>query len=261
MSLAAPVGAAPAGAAQLVYVRYRRSASGSVKIRRGQLSVVDLDAARALELAGWATRCDEFGEPVPCDATTFRCRNVRDYRNDTNDCCKGHVLQILTDLDALFRKHGITWWMDYGTLLGARRHGSMIPWDKDGDIGVLGSDWDKIWRVIDELEQYDIVKKERRAGMYAAGNSIKVRLSTWNHTNVDIFPWYEREDGTMYRHNYVAIDQHKGREFHKSRLYPLIRMEYDGHQFPAPADTDWLLEHRYGDWKKPLRKNNDGQRR
>jgi hypothetical protein len=105
------------------------------------------------------------------------------------------------------------------------------------------------------------VKKKQRPGTYDAGDSIKVRLSEWNGTNVDIFPWYEGEDGILFRRNYVAIDQYKGREFHRDKLYPLTRMEYEGRRFPAPADTDWLLEHRYGDWKKPLRKNNDGVRR
>jgi hypothetical protein len=257
----APVGKAPAGANPLVYVRYRRSASGSVAIKAGTVSVVDLTAAHALEVAGWATRCDVFGDPIPCDATTFRCATARDYKFDASPCCKSHVFRILSDLDKLFKKHDVTWWMDYGTLLGARRHKGMIPWDKDGDIGVLGEDWGKIWQAIDELTQYDIVKKERRPKEFGAGNSIKVRLSIHNHTNVDIFPWYEREDGTMYRVNYVSIDRNKGREFHKSKLYPLKRIQYEEARFPAPRDVDWFLTHRYGDWQTPIRRNNDGVRR
>ena len=37
------------------------------------------------------------------------------------------MLDILVEVDKVCRKHNITYWIDYGTLLGAIRHGGFVP--------------------------------------------------------------------------------------------------------------------------------------
>ncbi len=49
-------------------------------------------------------------------------------------------LQMLRMLDAVARKSSIQYWLDYGTLLGAVRHGGFVPWDDDVDVGVIRND-------------------------------------------------------------------------------------------------------------------------
>jgi lipopolysaccharide cholinephosphotransferase len=46
------------------------------------------------------------------------------------------LLQCLTQFDEFAKKHNIEYWLDYGTLLGAIRHGGFIPWDDDIDISM-----------------------------------------------------------------------------------------------------------------------------
>ena len=56
-------------------------------------------------------------------------------------------LAMLDDFIALCEKHGIRWWIDFGSAIGALRHGGMVPWDDDIDIGMLREDFEKFLEV------------------------------------------------------------------------------------------------------------------
>lgn len=57
------------------------------------------------------------------------------------------VLEIMKVIDALCRRHGITYWLEGGTLLGAVRHGGFIPWDDDSDISMPLDDYRRFCEV------------------------------------------------------------------------------------------------------------------
>lgn len=61
-------------------------------------------------------------------------------------------LKVLDEVDRVCRKHGISYFADWGTLLGAVRHHGFIPWDDDFDIVMLRKDYERFLRVAkDEL--------------------------------------------------------------------------------------------------------------
>ena len=60
------------------------------------------------------------------------------------------MLDILTEVDKICRKHKIEYFIDYGTLLGAVRHGGFIPWDDDMDIAIRREDLPRLRKALQE---------------------------------------------------------------------------------------------------------------
>ena len=58
--------------------------------------------------------------------------------------------ELLNFIDNVCKKHDIQYWLDFGNLIGAVRHGGFIPWDDDMDIGMLRKDFDRFYEVIQD---------------------------------------------------------------------------------------------------------------
>lgn len=56
-------------------------------------------------------------------------------------------LEVLEDIDKVCKKHNIKYYAEWGTLLGTVRHGGVIPWDDDMDIGMKRADYNKFLTV------------------------------------------------------------------------------------------------------------------
>lgn len=229
-----------------------------------------------------------------CSARTFRCATARNYNREIPRCCRSHIVAIASATAAALDAARVTWWLDYGSLLGAVRNPlttwadypwlpqkgrdssgplpGIVPHDKDADWCFLMRDWQSVHRamwVLAKRNGYDLVVRQH-------AGKIKIRLSRLNRTNLDLFGWHEvpkgkavshtRFDetvelgpGMLYRPQYIAVDRCKGKEFHRDMLLPLKRIAWEGMSLPAPADPEALLAHRYGDdWRTPIAANHDG---
>ena len=62
---------------------------------------------------------------------------------------------LLQLFDRVCKKNNLTYWIDYGTLLGAVRHKGFIPWDDDLDIGMIRDDYNRCKVILEnELGKY-----------------------------------------------------------------------------------------------------------
>lgn len=58
------------------------------------------------------------------------------------------MVDILQVIDAICQKHGIPYFLDGGSLIGAVRHGGFIPWDDDLDIAVMRKDFFRLRKIL-----------------------------------------------------------------------------------------------------------------
>ena len=61
------------------------------------------------------------------------------------------MLELLVEFDRFCNEHNIKYVITAGTLLGAVRHKGFIPWDDDADIALTRIEYEKLKRIINEL--------------------------------------------------------------------------------------------------------------
>ena len=59
----------------------------------------------------------------------------------------------MSKFNKILEKHNIKYSAVAGTSLGLNRHGGIIPWDNDIDIGFVEKEWEKLFKIKDELEK------------------------------------------------------------------------------------------------------------
>ena len=90
---------------------------------------------------------------------------------------------LLAIFDKICQKHNLTYWLDYGTLLGAVRHKGFIPWDDDMDVAMPRNDYEKIIDIVNnELLSYNF-EISQRVGYIGLGFQHE-KTGLW----LDIFP-------------------------------------------------------------------------
>ncbi len=256
------------------------------------------------------------------------------YNDEDLKCLQSTLLVMLQDIDRVCKKLQIEYFIDSGTVLGAKRHGGFIPWDDDIDIGMMRPEYERfISEAKDELpENYELCLPDSNLHGYAPMFVKIMRTDTKFYTQetidagfnqgvfIDVFPYdvISADENvanqqlkicqTSQRTSYLRCSPHvnvphtgvlgvfektvcrvahavaktvispaklfdrfnewaqKGLEdpsdkyivyaypqggiFPKDVLVPTSTLEFEGIEFPAPAQPERYLEIMYGDWRE-----------
>ena len=81
---------------------------------------------------------------------------------------KSRELEILVYFASVCEKHGLTYFLSYGSLLGAVRHKGFIPWDDDIDVSMPRPDYERFAQVIagEKSDRFKAMLPENKAYPY-----------------------------------------------------------------------------------------------
>lgn len=113
-------------------------------------------------------------------------------------------LEILDKFVRICEDHGLTYFLAYGTLLGAIRHHGFIPWDDDVDVGMPREDYEKFIAICRNKQPEGYFLQESRTyikywhiyAKFRRDNTQKIETdpppvypNEHHGINIDIFPY------------------------------------------------------------------------
>lgn len=136
--------------------------------------------------------------------------------------------QLLIIIDKLCKKHHLSYWLDYGTLLGAYRHKGFIPWDDDTDISMLRSDYSQMVEIVNtELGIYGIKASENdgRIGIGYRHEETGVWVDIFAVDNYKSSDDYSTEENRLHKmvNDYKIDAINKSGDFQYSDIAILLR--------------------------------------
>lgn len=160
------------------------------------------------------------------------------------------VLEMMEFLLDVTKKHNIKWFAICGTLLGAVRNEGIIPYDDDGDVGFLMSEYDKFLRLttMDLHPKFEFIVSE--CGFQLVQ---KEHLAYVTHFDIFVFDTYDDPKKLVY----AGHIQYNGKpSFYGSKMYTkewmykqdvekIVYRKFEHLLIPTPADPTEYLSHVY----------------
>lgn len=157
-------------------------------------------------------------------------------------------IEVLYEVQQLCKKYDIQYFAEWGTLLGAVRHGGMIPWDDDFDICMMSDDYNRFLEVADELPKgfsvNDYQTQDSDNMVARVNNTGKLIISAEELERYHGFPYMAGID--IFRLDYLPRDKEDMETHHKMVLVVGgligISMKIEGLEVDGIKSLDGLEE-------------------
>ena len=161
------------------------------------------------------------------------------------------LYKIMYDFDNFCVKNNLQYWVEGGTLMGALRHGGIIPWDDDIDVQMLMEDYLKLANMGDELKKHQLeIHYEKDYG-----NLMKIsyvnkkplgKNKSWSFPFIDVFSMSLSRDKKYYQYSNKIWRELSGSKIKVSDVFPLKRVKFCGTKVYAPKNGVNYLKENYG---------------
>ncbi len=95
------------------------------------------------------------------------------------------LFEMLLWLDDIFKENNVTYFLMYGTLLGAVRHQNFIPWDDDLDICIMKEDYERAMRLIlENLPKKYALESKKTDPKYQLNFNKLIYIPSHTHNNI-----------------------------------------------------------------------------
>ena len=174
--------------------------------------------------------------------------------------------ELLRTVDDIFIRHGITYWIESGTLLGAVRHADLIPWDDDIDIVIPEDQADRLREILPDLTRSGLMIVQETFGRKIgyvddpfqadlSGPMIPTlvkffrRFFRWSRfPYVDVFFKRRQKEGYVFSSSAWAALWPGESFIHREEVFPLKRYPFGPVHVNGPRDPRPYLRRAYGDW-------------
>jgi hypothetical protein len=167
---------------------------------------------------------------------------------------RASLRRCMLDVRAALEAEGLTYWLDFGSLLGIHRDGDLILHDNDVDFACLNPNWAELMPALQRhLEpQYRVRIVTPEAHPESSWVRVYCPLGM-----IDLFTarsGHEDETGEDAADRIVKVScgHEDTQHIPESFVLPPGRKHWKGHTISVPANIEETLRHRYGDsWQEP----------
>lgn len=167
-----------------------------------------------------------------------KCSEKFEEITDSDKIEISNLLKIFTEYLDL---NNITYWIIGGTLLGSVRHGDIIPWDDDADIGIFEADFDKLIGLSSIFNSlgYEIIQDWKIHKFKKIGKT---------YPFVDIFT-YSNINNVYHMNRQDLRDKWPNEYYLDNELFPLKKYKFGELNLTGPNYPLGYLNRMYPDWQ------------